>query len=621
MKFLAVTVAAAIVAASITPMAVPEQLAHALAEMAKRAARTPVEQEKRSQSDLVREACEKLRAPFEKHPKQKRLYTSKAKLKATRKTRRAGATAGGVRELLARALEIPGFRATYVTTTRDEAIERAWLSDTKSGLIDVLNQLASKLDLRGVDKYMLGGIIIEVRKDDLELNFSNGSQIQLFGADTERAINKKRGGAKHVFWIDEVQDFRFLEDFYGGVVVAALQDFDGECWLSGTPGRDAAGMFYEITRDDGEEIDGWEVHEIAQVDNPFFGVVMWEGGQWFVLDNLKVQHGPYATEAEAEEAAVKIRWDRTAGEAIRKNRWHPEHPDLLRECYGKWVKGDTRHVYPVGMAPPNCKLIFAPQRLTPNTFRPEDPPWYDHERAVLDLPLAANRRPYEWLYAIGIDFGNFPAPFAIVVWAFTYDRPDIFEMFSWKATRVVPDDQRVYVDMLWNTLPNVVVFVADPAGREGELEAWRTRFNLPIDDADKANKDVYREIMAGDIRRGVVHYRGTESPRREERDYSPLLDEHRHLVYLPTKPGQPRKEHANRKLAAEGDRVPGNHCSDGGLYAHRHLGHHLHREKPPDTRTEHQRKEHAYEAEIDRAERIRERLEAEYGYNDGGYEY
>lgn len=618
MRLVAVALAAAIVAASLGPMIGVDSIAHTLVELARR---TPAEQAKVSATDLVREACEQLRSIFATHPKQRRLYQeSRAKLKATRKTRRAGATAGGVRELLARALEIPGFRATYVTTTRQEAIDRAWKSDTKSGLIDVLEQLAGKIEDGNTERYILGGIVITVRKAELALDFGNGSRIDLFGADNLRAMGKKRGGAKHVFWVDEVQDFRFLEEFYNGTVVAALNDFNGECWLSGTPGRDAAGMFYEITRDDGEGMAGWEVHEVAQVDNPYFGAVTWEGGRWFVLDNLKTQHGPFATEAEAEAAAIQIRWDRTAGEAIRLNNWPPDHPDLLRECYGKWVKTDTRHVYPVSAVPPTVQLIFAPQRLVPNTFRPQDPDWYDHAKAVLDLPRMPDGRDYNWLYAIGVDFGHFPAPFAIVVWAFTFERPDIFEMFSWKAVKVLPDEQRQYVELLWNVLPNVSVMVGDPAGREGELEAWRTRFNLPIDDADKAHKDVYQELMAGDIRAGHVHYRGDEqvADGKLVRQDSPLLDEHRHLVYLPTKPGKPRAEHANRKLA--NGRIPGNHCSDGGLYAHRHLNHHLYREKPPDDRDPGTKQADAYEEQLRTETLRRQRAEDEYGY-DGGYEW
>lgn len=608
MKLLAVLAALALAAS--TPMrAGPDAVATFLAELARR---RPVETATLVRHDETAECAKQLRSIFEKHPKQKKLYSSKAKLKATRKTRRAGATAGGVRELLARAIEIPGFRATYVTTTRGEARDRAWRNDTQSGFVQVIEHLGAQLETRGVDAFRLGGIKVEVRDHDLALEFANGSRIDLAGYDTIRAIGKKRGNAKHVFWIDEAQDFRFLEEFYNGTVIGALVDFKGECWVSGTPGRDAAGMFYEITRDDDQAMEGWEVHEIAVTDNPYFGCVVWEGGTWFVVDQVGTQTGPYENEAVAEEAAIKIRWEGTAGEAIRLNAWPPDHPDLIREWYARWVTTDTRHVYPVNAVPPTCKLIYAPQRLVPNTWRPQDnPSWYNHDAAIADLPRRTNGGLYEWMFGVGIDFGNFPDPFALVVWSFTFERPDVYEMFSWKAVKVLPDDQRVYVEMLWRAMNNIIVLVADPAGREGELEAWRTRFNMPIENAEKANKNVFQELMAGDIRKGHIHYR----------EGSPILDEHRHLVYLPTKPGKTRKEHADRKLS--NGRVPGNHCSDAGLYSHRHLNHFLFRAPPPDERTANQKQADEYEKNVDRVHELRDALreQGEIDEYENGYSW
>lgn len=619
MKLVAVIAAVALAATPHPMRNALDAVASYLVELARRA---PPEDRTDEQRERALATAKLLRSTFASHPKQRAYYRSKAKLKATRKTRRAGATAGGVRELLARSLEVAGHRATYVTTTRIEARERAWENDTNSGFVQVIKKYGVIIPGPGVDMYDLGGVSVSIREQDLALEFSNGSRIDLFGADNLRAIGKKRGNAKHVFWIDEAQDFRFLDEFYGGVVVAALTDFDGECWLSGTPGRDCIGMFYEVTRGDGEEMSGWEVHEIAVVDNPYFGAIVWEDGKWFVVDNIGQQTGPYENEAAAEEAAIAIRWERTAGAAIRRNSWPPEHPDLIREWYARWLKTDTSHVYPVNAVPPTVKLVYAPMRTVANTFRPKDGEpaikgrtgtigrWYDHERSLLDLPRRSNGRMHDWLFAIGEDFGHFPDPFALVVWGFTFERPDVFEMFSWKATKVLPDDQREYTQLLWNAIGNIIVLVGDPAGREGELEAWRTRFNLPIENADKANKNVYQELMAGDIRAGNVHYR----------EDSPLLFEHRHLLYLPSKPGKTRLEAKARKIA--GGIVPGNHCSDAGLYAHRHLNHFLFREKPKDERDAAEKQGDEHEDRIDRVQEIKAALreqEQDLGY--GEYEY
>lgn len=551
----------------------PEAVASFLAELARR---RPPDEVVAAKIDEARAMAVKLRAIFDDHPKQGAFCTSKHKRRVTLKTRRAGATVGGCRELLARAIETPGFRSTIAHSTLVEARARAWRNDTQTGIVDVIEQFGTYVPGPGVDTWDLGGVLVEVREADHALNFSNNSQIELFGADNVNDHRKKRGNAKHVFWVDEAQDFKELWAFYKAVVLGSITDFDGEVWISGTPGRDCSGMFYEISNEE-EPLAGWEIHAFAVVDNPFFGHVVTKDGQIVVVDNLKIEHGPYADLETAQQAAVEIRWENTAGKHIRENNLKPDDPDLLREWFAKWVKGDSSHVYPVHVVPEHA-LIFAPQRLRPNPINPEHPPWYDHERAVEDLPRSRRRRPYHWLYAIGADFGYMPDPFAVVVWAFTPDLPDIYEMFSWKQTRVLPDDQRDYCKALWDAIDAVAVFVGDPGGQAGaNLQGWRERTGLPIDDADKTSKDTWREFMAGDIRKYRVHYRGHVERTGDViiRHESPLLDEHRHLVYLPVKPGKKREEHKHRKLAD--GRIPGNDCSDAGLYSFRHLCHYLHR--------------------------------------------
>jgi hypothetical protein len=149
--------------------------------------------------------------------------------------------------------------------------------------------------------------------------------------------------------------------------------------------------------------------------------------------------------------------------------------------------------------------------------------------------------------------------------------PDVFEMWSWKRSRLVPDDWRCIAEMLFlQVAEGLVVMVGDPGGLVvASLEAWRERLGIPMESSDKAGKASWQEMLNGDIRRGRFHYRAG----------SPLLDEHRHLVWAPQVAGRRPKEHADRRLPD--GRIPGNHCSDAALYCFRHLSAHLHRPPPP----------------------------------------
>jgi hypothetical protein len=579
-----------------------------LAELARR---RPVVAE--SQRNAAVDAAARLRGFF--YPKQHAFFTSKARRKATKKTRRAGATTGGVREVLARCLEHAGYRVVIVHSTKQEARERAWLSDTKSGFVDILRELGVTVEDPSLEVIVLGGVRIEVRDQVMQLDFSNGSQVKLWGYDDLRAMRKQRGLAKHLYWIDEAQDIRYLDEFYDRVVLAQ-QDFACEVWLTGTPGQDCAGMFYEVTKEEeNERAPGWEIHTLAQIDNPFFGrIVTDSSGGWmvyYVEDNLTkdtgVRHGPYATYAEAEKAAGQVRWDRTAGAAMIDKGWKGEEPDFIREFLGLWCKTDARYVYPVHVVNP-YDLLYAPQRtdrnpnanaanhIDPMTGKP--PFWCDFRRAITDLP---KRRKFnqkrQWMYAIGADFGYHPDPFAIVVWAFAHDTQDVYELFSWKAQKVHTDDQGLYLKAVWDALDNVVVLVGDPAGKQDDFEVWRTRLQLPIDEANKKGKNTLEEFLADDIRRGRIHLRHD----------SALHDEMKHLVYLPTKPGKTR-EVAKHRRASDG-KVHGDHCCDAARYSYEALTHFLSKlpKDPADKGTvEALREEEArLEKDIDTREQIR----------------
>ncbi len=495
--------------------------------------------------------AEELRAWL--HPKQRAFLMSKSKRRAALCTRRSGKTAGSCREFLARALTIPGWGGVYVNEIREEAKGLAWRSRTKQGIVDLIEVLAKegKLKIAAERPDLARGADVKIDEATLTLDFRNGSQIRVFAADDQKSQDRARGGAPHVVLIDESQKYPFLATFVNEVIGPSLKDFRGETWLSGTPSEDLTGLFYDVTKNDSEQSitereKGWEVHEWSVLDNPWFG-------------------------ATAEE-----RWERAIGEELREKNVDISNPPawVLREWFAKWTKTDARFVYsvhrwptPIEFAPiRTCPIVpawlkqCAPEGRDPSGISGYNDRWYDHQASILDLPqtMPRQRKKIEWLYALGADFGYNPHPFATTLWAFSPMVPDVYEMFSWKRTLVLPDWQRDCLLWFWAEVKQLAYLVGDPGGQAGaNMAGWRDLTGLPIEDAEKAGKATWIEMYNNDGERGRIHLRSG----------SPLLHEQRHLAW--TMVGKTLKEHDDRKLT-DGT-TPGNDCSDSGLYPYRWL--------------------------------------------------
>jgi hypothetical protein len=205
-----------------------------------------------------------------------------------------------------------------------------------------------------------------------------------------------------------------------------------------------------------------------------------------------------------------------------------------------------------------------------------------------------------------------PHPFALTAWSFCLDLVGLWELFSWKRTGLVPDDQRDvtrrFVDQVGGAL---LVLVGDPGGQKGaDIIAWRERFGLPIEAADKNQKATWQEMLNGDIRKGHVHFRKG----------SPMLFEMQNLIKRRGPTGK-WVEHDNRVLS-DGKTVPGNDCSDGGLYASRHIHHFLAR-PPADSPTPGTAEALAAESRkhVDQLEDLAKQRAAEMAWNPDEWRY
>ena len=298
-------------------------------------------------------------------------------------------------------------------------------------------------------------------------------------------------------------------------------------WLTGTPSRDCAGLFYEVTRPDPspEFVRAWQVHAMAVVDNPFFG----------------------ATEDE--------RWERTAGTAMRENGWQADDPDLLREWFAQWVLTDASYVYAVHAVSEHT-LCFAPPRMDVDGFP-------DVQAALADLPERAKR---EYFLALGADLGT-RDDFAFVLWAWSLADPTLYEVASWKRPGLDYDEMAAHLNAVRQQV-GIGLVTADAGGGGkpavmGWSKKWVERYGIPIIEASKSNKEMAIKQLNNDLRRGKCRLRtgGVLLTEMRSHRWAKLRSETGKLVEDPATP---------------------NHACDAGLYGHRESYHHR-GIKPEDT--------------------------------------
>lgn len=140
-------------------------------------------------------------------------------------SRRAGKTEVCALDLLDTARKRDGVVCLYITLTRMNAGRIIWPT------LKRINEL-----------FGLGGVPSEA---ELSLTFPNGSVIYLSGCKDKSELDKFRGLALALVYIDEVQSFRsFIAELVDDVIGPALADYAGKLKLIGTPALLKSGFFW-----------------------------------------------------------------------------------------------------------------------------------------------------------------------------------------------------------------------------------------------------------------------------------------------------------------------------------------------------------------------------------------
>lgn len=203
-------------------------------------------------------------------------------------SRRSGKTVACAADLTHKAISHESVVCLYITLSRNNAKKIIWPE------IQKINRA-----------FKLGGV---EDNTELSMRFPNDSIIYLSGAKDAAEIQKFRGLAIKLVYIDEAQSFRsYLSDMIDDILAPALMDYAGSMCLIGTPGPVPSGYFHDLVYGNKEkEIKAWPSWHWTFWDNPF------------IAQKAKTTH----------QAIMNRELDRR-GVSI-------DHPSIQREWFGKW---------------------------------------------------------------------------------------------------------------------------------------------------------------------------------------------------------------------------------------------------------------------------------------------
>lgn len=216
--------------------------------------------------------------------KQLKFVTDPRPFKVAVCSRRAGKTVACAAHLVDTALNNPGVVCLYITLSRNNAKKLIWPE------IQKINR-----------KHRLGG---SEDLTELSMTFPNGSVIYLSGAKDASEIEKFRGLALKLAYIDECQSFRaYIQELIDDIIAPALLDHAGTLCLIGTPGPVPVGYFHDCA----EKSPAWSRHAWTFFDNPFI--------------TLK----------------AKMTHQALLDRELRRRGVSASDPSIQREFFGRWV--------------------------------------------------------------------------------------------------------------------------------------------------------------------------------------------------------------------------------------------------------------------------------------------
>ena len=227
----------------------------------------------------------------------------KARYKVACLPRRSGKTTVCSIDLIRSALSRPGIVCLYITLARSNAKKLIW---------PMLQNACREM-----------GISWTPNETELSITFSNGSVIYCSGAKDRTEIEKFRGLALYLVYIDEAQSFKsYIQDLLDDVLAPALRDYNGTVVLIGTPGPVPTGFFYKCTTSQ-----AWSNH-------------FWNGS----ANTFLLQKSGKTFEEQLADELNRM------GVTI-------DHPTIQREWFGRWVIDTDKTVFKYNIAHNDYNLL------------------------------------------------------------------------------------------------------------------------------------------------------------------------------------------------------------------------------------------------------------------------
>lgn len=198
-------------------------------------------------------------------------------------SRRSGKTEACALDLLDTAIKYDGVNCLYITLTRNNASKLVW------------NKV-----LEYNERYKLGG---RPNISSLSLTMPSKSVIYFSGCNDKSELDKFRGLALKLIYIDEVQSFKsFIKELIDEVLAPTLADYAGSLKLIGTPAPIQTGYFWNTLQNS-----AYHHHKWTFWDNP----------------HIAIKSG--LTHQEILDRELSRR-------GVTK-----EHPSVKREWFGEWT--------------------------------------------------------------------------------------------------------------------------------------------------------------------------------------------------------------------------------------------------------------------------------------------